>query len=71
MPAEAQRAKASERSALFGSPDEIAEKLAFFRDAGVANILLNNAAGSRDHLRRFAREVMPAFAEPAKMRVAG
>ena len=63
--------EASERSALFGSPDEIAAKLAFFRDAGVANILLNNAAGSRDHLRRFAREVMPAFSEPAKMRVAG
>jgi alkanesulfonate monooxygenase SsuD/methylene tetrahydromethanopterin reductase-like flavin-dependent oxidoreductase (luciferase family) len=63
--------EASERSALFGSPDEIAAKLAFLRDAGVTNILLNNAAGSRDHLRRFAREVMPAFAEPAKMRVAG
>ena len=39
--------------------------------AGITNILLNNAMGSRDHLRRFAREVMPAFAEPAKMRVAG
>ncbi len=63
--------EASERSALFGSPDEITAKLAFFRDAGVTNILLNNAAGSRDHLRRFAREVMPAFSEPAKMRVAG
>jgi alkanesulfonate monooxygenase SsuD/methylene tetrahydromethanopterin reductase-like flavin-dependent oxidoreductase (luciferase family) len=63
--------EASERSALFGGPDEIAAKLAFFRDAGVTNLLLNNAAGSRDHLRRFAREVMPAFSEPAKMRVAG
>jgi alkanesulfonate monooxygenase SsuD/methylene tetrahydromethanopterin reductase-like flavin-dependent oxidoreductase (luciferase family) len=67
----ADTSEASERSALFGSPDEIAAKLAFFRDAGVANILLNNAAGSRDHLHRFAREVMPAFSEPAKMRVAG
>ena len=28
--------EASERSALFGSPDEIAAKLAFFRDAGVS-----------------------------------
>ncbi len=58
-------------SFLFGSPDEIAAKLAFFRDAGVTNILLNNGAGSRDHLRRFAREVMPAFSESAKMREAG
>jgi alkanesulfonate monooxygenase SsuD/methylene tetrahydromethanopterin reductase-like flavin-dependent oxidoreductase (luciferase family) len=63
--------EASERSALFGSPDEIAVKLAMFRDAGIANILLNNGPGSRDHLRRFAREVMPAFASTAKMRVAG
>jgi alkanesulfonate monooxygenase SsuD/methylene tetrahydromethanopterin reductase-like flavin-dependent oxidoreductase (luciferase family) len=67
----ADTSEASERSALFGSPDEIAAKLAVFRDAGVTNILLNNAAGSRDHLRRFAREVMPAFSDPAKMRVAG
>jgi alkanesulfonate monooxygenase SsuD/methylene tetrahydromethanopterin reductase-like flavin-dependent oxidoreductase (luciferase family) len=62
--------EASERSAMFGSPDEIATKLEMFRDAGITNILLNNAMGSRDHLRRFAREVMPAFSTPAKMRVA-
>jgi alkanesulfonate monooxygenase SsuD/methylene tetrahydromethanopterin reductase-like flavin-dependent oxidoreductase (luciferase family) len=63
--------EASERSAMFGSPDEIAKKLEMFRDAGITNILLNNAMGSRDHLRRFARDVMPAFATAAKMRVAG
>jgi alkanesulfonate monooxygenase SsuD/methylene tetrahydromethanopterin reductase-like flavin-dependent oxidoreductase (luciferase family) len=67
----ADTSEASERSALFGSPDEIAAKLEFFRDAGVTNMLLNNGAGSRDHLRRFAREVMPAFSTPSKMRVAG
>jgi alkanesulfonate monooxygenase SsuD/methylene tetrahydromethanopterin reductase-like flavin-dependent oxidoreductase (luciferase family) len=63
--------EASERSALFGSPDEIAVKLAMLRDAGIENILLNNGPGSRDHLRRFAREVMPAFSATAKIRVAG
>ena len=34
------------------------------RAAGVEHILLNGPAGSRENLRAFAREVMPAFAEP-------
>jgi hypothetical protein len=33
--------------------------------------MLLNGPGSRDQLRRFARDVMPAFADPAKVRVAG
>jgi alkanesulfonate monooxygenase SsuD/methylene tetrahydromethanopterin reductase-like flavin-dependent oxidoreductase (luciferase family) len=58
--------EASEQSALFGTPDEIARKLDHLRTHGIANVLLNGP-GSRDHLRRFARDVMPAYAgaEPA------
>jgi alkanesulfonate monooxygenase SsuD/methylene tetrahydromethanopterin reductase-like flavin-dependent oxidoreductase (luciferase family) len=62
--------EASEQSALFGTPDELAAKLEALRAAGITNILLNGP-GLRDQLRRFARDVMPAFAAPAKIRVAG
>ena len=61
--------EASEQSALFGMPDEIAGKLETLRAAGIANILLNGP-GSRDQLRRFARDVMPAFAAPERIRAA-
>ena len=53
--------EASEQSALFGAPDELARKLDTLRNRGIANILLNGP-GTRDHLRRFARDVMPGFA---------
>jgi alkanesulfonate monooxygenase SsuD/methylene tetrahydromethanopterin reductase-like flavin-dependent oxidoreductase (luciferase family) len=62
--------EASEQSALFGTPDELARKLETLRRAGIRHVLLNGP-GSRDQLRRFARDVMPAFASPAKIRVAG
>jgi alkanesulfonate monooxygenase SsuD/methylene tetrahydromethanopterin reductase-like flavin-dependent oxidoreductase (luciferase family) len=62
--------EASEQSALFGMPDEIAAKLESLQGAGIANILLNGP-GSRDQLRRFARDVMPAFSAPEKIRAAG
>ena len=61
--------EAGEQSALFGTPDEIARKLEILRAHGIANILLNGP-GSRDHLRRFARDVMPAFAANADIRAA-
>ena len=61
----ADKAGATEEHALYGTPDEIAEKLAALRDAGVGYVLLT-IAGGKDQLRRFAREIMPAFAkEPA------
>ncbi len=62
--------EASEQSALFGTSDELAGKLETLRSAGIAHILLNGP-GLRDQLRRFARDVMPAFADPAKIRAAG
>jgi len=53
---------AAEESAMFGTPDEIAAKLERLRAAGVTHVLLNGGGGSVANLRRFAHEVMPAFA---------
>jgi len=57
--------EASEESAMFGTPDEIAKKLSALRAGGIEHILLNGPAGSRENLRSFARDIMPAFAGPA------
>jgi alkanesulfonate monooxygenase SsuD/methylene tetrahydromethanopterin reductase-like flavin-dependent oxidoreductase (luciferase family) len=54
---------AAAESAMYGTPDEIAAKLDTLRAAGVARLLLNGPAGSLTNLRRFAREVMPAYGE--------
>jgi alkanesulfonate monooxygenase SsuD/methylene tetrahydromethanopterin reductase-like flavin-dependent oxidoreductase (luciferase family) len=53
---------AAEESAMFGTPDEIAAKLERLRAAGITHVLLNGGGGSVANLRRFAHEVMPAFA---------
>jgi alkanesulfonate monooxygenase SsuD/methylene tetrahydromethanopterin reductase-like flavin-dependent oxidoreductase (luciferase family) len=55
-------------SAMYGSPDDIAEKLDELREAGAGYILINGGgsgggARGRESLRRFARDVMPAFRE--------
>jgi alkanesulfonate monooxygenase SsuD/methylene tetrahydromethanopterin reductase-like flavin-dependent oxidoreductase (luciferase family) len=65
----------NEISAMYGSPDEIAQRLEALRDAGVGYVLLNGGgsgggARGRESLRRFARDIMPLFAEPAPKRVA-
>ena len=55
----------SAESALFGTPDEIMRKLERLRAGGVEYVIIN-FGGSRENIRRFAREIMPAFAdEPA------
>jgi alkanesulfonate monooxygenase SsuD/methylene tetrahydromethanopterin reductase-like flavin-dependent oxidoreductase (luciferase family) len=51
---------AREAHALIGTPDEIAAKLDALRQVGVDCVLLSGQ-GSRDNLRRFARDIMPAF----------
>jgi alkanesulfonate monooxygenase SsuD/methylene tetrahydromethanopterin reductase-like flavin-dependent oxidoreductase (luciferase family) len=51
----------AEATALYGTPDEIAEKVQTLRDLGAEYLLLNSTGGT-ETLRRFAREVMPAFA---------
>ena len=52
---------AAGESAMFGTPDEIAAKLEALRAGGIEYMLLNGPAGSRDNLRSFARDIMPAF----------
>jgi alkanesulfonate monooxygenase SsuD/methylene tetrahydromethanopterin reductase-like flavin-dependent oxidoreductase (luciferase family) len=54
----------AEANSLIGTPDEIAAKLERLRRAGVEYVIMH-CGGSRDSLRRFAREIMPAFADAA------
>jgi alkanesulfonate monooxygenase SsuD/methylene tetrahydromethanopterin reductase-like flavin-dependent oxidoreductase (luciferase family) len=61
--------EASEESALYGTPDEIAAKLEKLRGLGVEYVLLNGGGPAHESLRRFARELMPTFADGARMRV--
>jgi alkanesulfonate monooxygenase SsuD/methylene tetrahydromethanopterin reductase-like flavin-dependent oxidoreductase (luciferase family) len=66
--------EASEESALYGNPDEIADQLEKLRSLGVQYILLNGGGVSghaNETLRRFASEVMPAFRDSDRMQVAG
>jgi alkanesulfonate monooxygenase SsuD/methylene tetrahydromethanopterin reductase-like flavin-dependent oxidoreductase (luciferase family) len=57
------KAGGTEENALYGTPDEIAAMLDDLRGAGVRHVLLT-IAGGREQLRRFARDIMPAF-EPS------
>ena len=52
--------EAAEAGALYGTPDEIAAKLEALRAVGAEQVLVNSAGG-RESLRRFARDLMPAF----------
>jgi alkanesulfonate monooxygenase SsuD/methylene tetrahydromethanopterin reductase-like flavin-dependent oxidoreductase (luciferase family) len=54
----------TEENALFGTPEEICAGLAALQRAGTAYVLLTIAGGAAQ-LRRFAREIMPAFAGAA------
>jgi alkanesulfonate monooxygenase SsuD/methylene tetrahydromethanopterin reductase-like flavin-dependent oxidoreductase (luciferase family) len=65
----------NEMSAMYGSPDEIAQQIEVLRDAGAGYVLINGGgsgggARGRESLRRFARDVMPLFAETAPQQVA-
>jgi len=60
----ADKAGGTEEHALYGTPDEICENLAILQKAGVAYVLLTVAGGSAQ-LRRFAGDIMPAFAGSA------
>ncbi len=56
-------------TALFGTPDEIARKLEGLRAGGVEYVLIN-FGGSRENIRRFARDIMPAFADAPRIAAA-
>jgi alkanesulfonate monooxygenase SsuD/methylene tetrahydromethanopterin reductase-like flavin-dependent oxidoreductase (luciferase family) len=62
-------------SAIYGSPDDIAEKLDELRRAGVGYVLINGGGSGggqrgRTSLRRFAAEVMPHFTDDLPARAA-
>ena len=62
-------------SAMFGTPDHIAERLDELRRIGVGYVLINGGGSGggergRASLRRFAREVMPLFEETVPARAA-
>jgi alkanesulfonate monooxygenase SsuD/methylene tetrahydromethanopterin reductase-like flavin-dependent oxidoreductase (luciferase family) len=50
----------TEANALYGTPDEICRTLEILQGAGVEHVILT-LLGGQEQLRRFAREVMPAF----------
>ncbi|NKB48752.1 MAG: LLM class flavin-dependent oxidoreductase [Alphaproteobacteria bacterium] len=50
-------------AALFGTVDEISEKIARLRDGGVRYMLLSDGGSGIEGLRRFSAEIMPAFAD--------
>ena len=54
---------AGEKSALLGNPQEIIERLKKLEQGGVDYVLLVDPTGSKDALRTFAEEIMPAFAK--------
>ena len=51
-------------AALIGDSEEIVARLRRFEAGGIDCVLLIDPAGSTEALRRFAREVMPAFCPP-------
>ena len=57
---------AKENAALIGTPDEIIRQLKQLQDGGVEYVLLIDASGNIETLRRFAEEIMPAFAEKTR-----
>ena len=50
-------------AALFGTVDEICEKIARLRDGGVRYMLLTDGGSGIEGMRRFSAEIMPAFAD--------
>jgi len=57
--------QAAEAGVLYGPPDTVATRLQQLRDVGAEYVLLNSQGGLPS-LRRFAQEILPAFAgEPA------
>jgi alkanesulfonate monooxygenase SsuD/methylene tetrahydromethanopterin reductase-like flavin-dependent oxidoreductase (luciferase family) len=67
----ADNAGATEANALYGTADEICGRLDALSRAGAEYVLLTVAGGAREQLRRFARDIMPAFSRaPGLVRAA-
>ena len=58
-------------STLYGTPVKIFEKLRALENAGVEYVLINSIGGSRESLRRFAREIMSVFSRQRELEVVG
>jgi len=56
-------------TAIFGTPDQIARKLEALQAGGVDYVMIN-FGGSRANIRRFARDIMPAFADRPRVAAA-
>jgi 2-iminoacetate synthase ThiH len=55
---------ATEVSALCGTSDRIATELDALRSVGVQHVLLHGGESTRQSIRRFSTEIMPAFTLP-------
>jgi alkanesulfonate monooxygenase SsuD/methylene tetrahydromethanopterin reductase-like flavin-dependent oxidoreductase (luciferase family) len=55
---------ATEASALYGTPDQIAAELEALRAVGVQHILLHTGESTRLSIRRFSTEIMPVLTRP-------
>lgn len=55
---------ATEASALYGAPDQLAAELEALRAVGVQHLLLHAGESTRQSIRRFSTEIMPAFNRP-------
>ena len=53
--------KTTAEAALFGTIDEIAEKIQKMRDAGVRYMLFSDGGSGIEGLRAFSKEIIPAF----------
>lgn len=58
-------ASGADDAPLFGSPDEITQRLKALEAVGAGYVLMSDPSGSLDALRSFAAEVMPHFGKPA------
>jgi alkanesulfonate monooxygenase SsuD/methylene tetrahydromethanopterin reductase-like flavin-dependent oxidoreductase (luciferase family) len=58
---------ATEAHALYGTPDEIVRKIEDLKRVGVQYLLLTAVSGGKEQLRRFARDIMPGFADRRQM----
>ncbi len=56
-------AGATEAHALYGTPDELCRMIEELHRAGAEYLLLTAVTGGQEQLRRFARDIMPAFAD--------
>jgi alkanesulfonate monooxygenase SsuD/methylene tetrahydromethanopterin reductase-like flavin-dependent oxidoreductase (luciferase family) len=66
---EAEIRRHCDETAMFGTTDQICRKLDALRAGGVEYVIVN-FGGSLENIRRFARDVMPAFADAPRRPVA-